>query len=75
MKINTHVWNAENARKGFISSSEKSLAAFGQALKGAKQASCQEYQRIAQTKQKQDANLASHADARKEHTYVELTST
>ena len=74
MKINTHVWIAENARKGFISSTDTSAAVLAQALQDVKPASCQEYRRIAPTEQKQDANLASHADARAQRTYVVLTS-
>ena len=74
MKINTHVWIAENARKGFICSTDTSAAVLAQALQAVKPASCQEYRRIDPIKQKQGANLASHADAREQRTYVVLTS-
>ena len=70
----THARIAENAHKGFITSTDSNTAAITKALQSVMPASCQEFQRIAPTKDEQDANLTKQADARDERTYVMLTN-
>ena len=65
---NTHVKIAENARKGFITWTDT------KALQSVMPALCQQFQRIAPTKDERDADLTKQADARDERTYVMLTN-
>ena len=65
---NTHARIAENAHKGFITwTGTKPLQSVLPAL-------CQQFQRIALTKEKRDADLTKQADARDKRTYVMLTN-
>ena len=65
---NTHVKIAENARKGFITWTDT------KALQSVMPALCQQFQRIALTKDERDADLTQQADARDERTYVMWTN-
>ena len=71
---NTHVRIAKNAHKGFITLTDTNTAAVTKPLESGMQATCQELERIAPTKDERDANVTKKADARDERTYVMLTN-